>query len=543
MRWQKRSLLGQFLINQGTIVQQQLDIALQEQQRTKELLGQVLLRQGVIKDESVIIDSLSRQLNIEQANLKNITVDKEAIARLPAKVANYYKVFPVSFSSGILKVAVHNPFDVRVLDDLNLVARCPVATVLSSQKDIIEAIREHYGLGAETIEQMMGTDAQLSVETEITVIDEKDSDASISHFLNQILLQAYKDYATDVHIEPFEETLRIRYRIDGVLYDAGIPSNLKYFTDVLMTRIKVLANLNIAMKRLPQDGRFKVKVGDIELDLRVAFLPTAFGESVVIRILNSVKLLSIEELGFDADHRKQINELLHKAHGIIFVTGPTGSGKTTTLYSCLTAINRQDTKIITIEDPIEYQLEGVVQVQAHTQIGLSFASILRTVLRNDPDIIMVGEVRDAETAQVTIQTALTGHLVFSTLHTNDAASGVTRLLDMGIEPYLIASSVECFIAQRLVRVLCPQCKAPVGDYHEAKGCKHCRMTGYVGRQIICEILNMTDDIRSLITRRATAQEILASAKQNGFKTMREHGMDKMLRGITSEAEVLQATQD
>ncbi len=561
MRWQKRSLLGQFLLNQGAVAQEQLDAALDEQKRTKELLGQILLRKGYISDEQVILTCLSDQLHIETISLKQITPDANALARLPAKAANYYKVFPINMSNGVLKVAVHDPLDLRVLDDLNLMARCPVVTVLASQKEIIEAIREHYGLGAETIEQMMGTTAQMSNEQEVTVIDEADSDASISRFLNQILLQAYKDHATDVHIEPFEESLRIRYRIDGVLYDAGIPSNLKYFADVLITRVKVLANLNIAQKRLPQDGRFKVKVADIELDLRVSFLPTSYGESVVIRILNSVKLLSLEELGFGPAHRETIKQLLETPHGIIFVTGPTGSGKTTTLYACLSAINSEETKIITIEDPIEYQLKGIVQVQAFTQIGLTFASILRSVLRNDPDVIMVGEVRDAETAQITIQTALTGHLVFSTLHTNDAASAVTRLLDMGIEPYLIASSVECFVAQRLVRTLCPHCKQkvpltqdiaaefgikaiePSAVVYKANGCKHCRMTGYVGREIICETLKMNDEIRALIMKQATAQEILQKATMQGMQTMRAHGLSKILAGITTTAEVLQATQE
>lgn len=561
MRWQKRSLLGKILLEQGAIAQEQLDVALEEQKRTKELLGQALLRLGIISDEQVILTCLSNQLKIAMVSLREIPVDPAALERLPAKAANYYKVFPVSYAQGILKVAVHNPLDVRVLDDLNLMARCPVETVLATQKEILEAIREHYGLGADTIEQMMGTAAQSSVEQEVTVIDEQDSDASISRFLNQILLQAYKDHATDVHIEPFEESLRIRYRIDGVLYDAGIPSNLRYFSDVLITRIKVLANLNIAQKRLPQDGRLKVKVGELELDLRVSFLPTSFGESVVIRILNSVRLFSTEELGFDEHHREQLKVLLAKPHGIIFVTGPTGSGKTTTLYACIAAINREDIKIITIEDPIEYQLKGIIQVQTHVQIGLTFASILRTVLRNDPDIIMVGEVRDAETAQVTIQTSLTGHLVFSTLHTNDAASGVTRLIDMGVEPYLIASSVECFIAQRLVRTLCTHCKQPVKvseinakDFDlknydqqqvifEAKGCKHCRMTGYMGREIICEILNINEELRSLIIKRVSASEILFCAQRHGMKTMRQHGWEKVQRGITSASEVLQATQD
>lgn len=561
MHWQKRSLLGKILLDQGAITQQQLDTALLEQKHSKELLGQILLKQGIIADEQTILTCVARQLRIETVSLKNLAVDPPALAKLSAKVANFYKVFPLSLKGSVLRVAVSNPLDIKVIDGLTLASGCEVAGVLASQKEILEAIREHYGLGAETIDKMMGTAAQASTVTEVTVIDEQDSEASISRFLNQILLQAYKDHATDVHIEPFEDALRIRYRIDGVLYDAGIPSNLRYFADVLITRIKVLAELNIAQKRLPQDGRFKVKADDIELDLRVSFLPTSFGECGVIRILNAVRLFNMMDLGFSALHLEQLKVLLDKPHGIIFVTGPTGSGKSTTLYACLAALNNETTKIITIEDPIEYQLHGIVQVQTHAQIGLNFASILRTVLRNDPDVLMVGEVRDQETAQITIQTALTGHLVFSTLHTNDAASGVTRLLDMGIEPYLIASSVECFIGQRLVRRLCQQCKLPVAlspaiarDFgyevkplsapiFEAKGCKHCRMTGYDGREIICEILKMTEEIRALIMARATAQDILEKARAQGMKTMREHGFEKVLKGVTSAAEVLLATQN
>ncbi|MBI4310042.1 MAG: Flp pilus assembly complex ATPase component TadA, partial [Candidatus Omnitrophica bacterium] len=350
-------------------------------------------------------------------------------------------------------------------------------------------------------------------------------------------------------------------RIDGMLYDAKVPDNIRYFHDTLISRIKILSNLNIAEKRLPQDGRFKVRVENTDLDLRVSFLPTSFGESCVVRLLNAFRLYNFDELGFSGQERRRLDALLNKPHGIILLTGPTGSGKTTTLYSCLAAVNTGDTKIITVEDPVEYQLKGVVQIQANAPIGLTFATALRSILRNDPDVIMVGEVRDFETAQIAIQMSLTGHLVFSTLHTNDAASGITRLIDIGIEPYLIASSVECFIAQRLVRQLCPDCKqsTPFTDaikkefdlnqtdaipvVYEAAGCKKCRMTGYAGRQAICEFLLLDDQLRAMIVRRAASGEIKRQAVAAGMKTLRRHGWEKVAAGVTSPSEVLRVTQD
>jgi type II secretory ATPase GspE/PulE/Tfp pilus assembly ATPase PilB-like protein len=443
-----------------------------------------------------------------------------------------------------------------------MVAHADIKPVLAGEKDIIEAIREHYGLGAETIEKMMSDTQMMTADAPVTeAIDETSSEASISQFLNQILYQAHRDSATDIHIEPFGNELRIRYRIDGELYDAQVPENVRYFKDALISRIKILSNLNIAEKRLPQDGRFKVKVENADMDLRVSFLPTSFGESCVIRLLNTFRLYNFEELGIVGPERKHLDVLINKPHGIIFLTGPTGSGKTTTLYSCLTAINAEDTKIITVEDPVEYQLKGAVQVQANPAIGLTFAAALRSILRNDPDVIMIGEVRDFETAQIAIQMSLTGHLVFSTLHTNDAASGITRLIDIGIEPYLISSSVDCFLAQRLVRLLCPACKksTPFTDalrnefglghlsqepvIYEAVGCKECRMTGYSARQAICEFLILNEKMREMITARASSREIKHQAILDGMKTLRQHGWEKVALGLTSPSEILRATED
>jgi len=399
-----------------------------------------------------------------------------------------------------------------------------------------------------------------SIDDEVANIEGIDSEASISKFLNQILLEAYKDGATDIHIEPFVDELRVRYRIDGMMYDAKVPKNIRHFQDAICSRTKILSNLNIAEKRLPQDGRFKVRVGSIDLDLRVSFLPTPCGESIVLRILNTTKLFSLEELGLPDAERNILKQLTEKPHGIIFLTGPTGSGKTTTLYACLSRMNTYTHKIITIEDPIEYQLNGITQIQINPAIGLTFAKGLRSMLRHDPDIMMVGEVRDAETATTAIQVALTGHLIFSTLHTNDAASGVARLLDMGIESYLITSTIQCFIAQRLVRRVCDQCKKAVhltedmlGEFggqiavdktviYEHAGCDACHGTGYKGRKAIYEFLVLNDDIQKLILHRATSGEIKEKAVASGMKTLRQAGWEKVKQGVTTLQEVIRVTQ-
>jgi type II secretory ATPase GspE/PulE/Tfp pilus assembly ATPase PilB-like protein len=410
--------------------------------------------------------------------------------------------------------------------------------------------------------------AQKAPSEELRMVQEKPEDlevlaedVSIIKVVNQILSEAIKDRATDIHLEPFQDELRTRFRIDGVLYDINIPETIKYFHPAVVSRIKIMARLNIAERRLPQDGRIKIKVDDRELDLRVSVIPTIFGESVQIRILSSTLFLELEKLGLLPEDLKIIEKVITKPHGIIFVTGPTGSGKSTTLYAALARINSSNIKIITIEDPIEYQLRGVNQIQVHPQIGLNFASALRHMLRHDPDVMMVGEVRDYETAEISIRSALTGHLVFSTLHTNDAAGAVTRLLDMGIEPFLVSSSLECLIAQRLVRLICPNCKTPVKskreildqikdiefdpqkiELYEGKGCEECRFTGYRGRTAIYEILPVTEAIRELILNRASSQQIKKAAIVQGMRTLRQDGLQKVLGGLTTLTEVIRVTE-
>lgn len=556
-------LLGQLLVDKGVISSDQLQTALDEQKKSKVPLGELLVRLGFVQDAIDVLPCVSEQIGVAFKTLKDVDIPQCVIELIPSQLSTHFKMIPVSLEGQTLIVAAVNPLDVPMLDVLGMVYPGRVKTVISSEKEILEAIRRYYGVGAETIDRMMGSSLDKNEDIQITEdITQLDDEASIGKFINQILLEAHKDRATDIHIEPYENRLAIRYRIDGILHDARVPANIWFFRDSIASRIKIMSNLNIAERRLAQDGRFKFRTGDLEMDMRVSFLPTPNGESIALRVLSSSNLYSLTELGMDSRDLKVLEGLIRRTHGIIFVTGPTGSGKTTTLYSCLTQIDRKQKKIITIEDPIEYRLDGATQIQVHPAIGLTFASGLRSMLRHDPDVMMVGEVRDLETAQIAIQIALTGHLVFSTLHTNDAASGVTRLIDMGVEPYLITSSVECFAGQRLVRLLCPKCKRPgrlnaqtaadLGlDAHEIKdvrvfepvGCSSCGNTGYRGRQGLYEFMLMDDAIRQLIMARAPSSDIKAAAMKAGMRTMAQDGWKKVLSGITSPAEVLRVVRE
>lgn len=562
MTEKKKFPLGQLLVDKGYISPEQLTIALRRQQETGEMLGITLMELGYIDEEAIFLPLLAGQMGVEYITLKEMRIPAEAINKIPAKFAIHYKIIPVDFKDDVLTIASIKPLDVHTCDELGVVVKERIHANLSSEKDILEAIRQYYGVGAETIEQMMDdVPPAEQLQEGIDVIDDLDSEASISKFLNQIFLEAYRDRATDIHIEPFEDSLQIRYRIDGILYDAKVPSTIVHFKDSIISRIKILASLDIAEKRVPQDGRFKVRMKDIDLDLRVSFLPTPYGESCVLRILNTTRLYKLQELGLTPEELRITQSMIAKPHGIVFLTGPTGSGKTTTLYSCLTCVNTEENKIITIEDPIEYQLKGITQIQINPPVGLTFAAGLRSMLRHDPDIMMVGEVRDKETADIAIQVALTGHLIFSTLHTNDAAGGAARLLDMGVDPYLITSTVECFIAQRLIRVLCGKCKIPVkatlemvrdfGEIklsaeqiiYEGKGCESCNQTGYMGRTSIYEFLIMNNAIRELIMQRAAGNKIKDEAVKHGMKTLRLAGWEKIKNGLTSIAEVIRVTQE
>ncbi|MFH1854077.1 MAG: ATPase, T2SS/T4P/T4SS family [Candidatus Omnitrophota bacterium] len=560
----KTILLGEKLVQKGLISHQELDIALKEHEKIGQFLGITLIKLGFIKEEE-LYPVLSEQLNIAFVNIKDLAIAPDVFEKLPAKYACHYKLIPIKLEKDILTVAVTDPLDIRTLDDLRLLLGCDVIGVLASESDINEAIRKYYGLGAETIEEIVDTGdmaEEIALQTQKTEdIEDLAEDASIIKFVNQILVQAVRERATDIHIEPYEDALKVRYRIDGILYDVPVPVNVKFFHSAIVSRLKIMANLDIAERRLPHDGRINIKVGQDELDLRISILPTQFGESVDIRILSGKMLYSLESLGLSHSDLVILEELIKRPHGIIFVTGPTGSGKTTTLYSCLSKINNKDKKIITIEDPIEYQLKGITQIQIHPRIGLTFAAGLRSMLRHDPDIMMIGEVRDFETAEITIRVALTGHLVFSTLHTNDAAGGITRLLDMGIEPYLAASSVECFIAQRLVRLICPQCKVEKKPdkeilkefnieesvdnvvIYEGRGCEACKFSGYRGRTGIYEFLLMNEEIRDLMLRRASSDQIKNKALELGMHTLRMDGWKKIKKGLTTINEVIRVTEE
>ena len=557
-------LLGENLIQKGLISRRELDIGLKEHKKTGQFLGTSLVKLGFIKEEE-LYPVLAEQLKLSYFKLKEITIDPKIIQKLPAKYAFHYKLIPVKFENDKLTVAVSDPLDLRTIDDLRLLLSLDVVSVLATESDIYEAIRKYYGIGGETIEKIMDT-TELTKELTLSMSKTEDvadlaEDASIIKFVNQILVQAVKDRATDIHIEPYEDELRVRYRIDGVLYDISVPSNIKYFQAAIVSRIKIMSNLDIVERRLPQDGRIKIKVGQEELDLRISILPTQFGESVDIRLLSGKMLYSFKNLGLSPSDISILGKLIEKPYGIIFVTGPTGSGKTTTLYTCLSKIDKKDKKIITIEDPIEYQLKGVTQIQIHPSIGLSFATGLRSMLRHDPDIMMLGEVRDFETLEITIRVALTGHLVFSTIHTNDAAGAVARLLDMGAEPYLVASSVECFIAQRLVRLICLNCKTAVKPnkevlvefgikedvnnltIYEGKGCESCKFTGYRGRTGIYEFLVMNEEIRDLIIHRSSSDQIKKKALELGMHTLRMDGWERVKKGITTLDEVIRVTKE
>ncbi|MCX5697170.1 MAG: GspE/PulE family protein [Candidatus Omnitrophica bacterium] len=558
-------LIGEMLVDEGMITAEQLDAALREQKKSGELICTILVRLGLVSEEKALT-VLSRQLNISYVKLKDRDIDPLIINKVPAKFASHYKIIPLEFKDNYLTIAMANPLDVRILDDLKLILGFEVKGVLASEAEVLEMIRRYYGVGAETLEKMIAQKApaerMMTQAGQAEDLEAMAEDASIVKFVNQILSEAIKDRASDIHLEPFQNELRTRFRIDGILYDVNTPETIKYFHPAIVSRIKIMSSLNIAERRLPQDGRFKIKVNDEELDLRVSIMPTAFGEAVHIRILSTRFFLELEKLGLLSEDLKIIESVIKRPHGIIFVTGPTGSGKSTTLYAALARINSSAIKIITIEDPVEYQLRGVNQVQVIPQIGFTFAAALRHMLRHDPDVMMVGEVRDYETAEIAIRAALTGHLVFSTLHTNDAAGAVTRLLDMGVEPFLVSSSLECLMAQRLVRMVCPKCKVPVKakqellsqiggevgnglkgvDFYEGRGCEACRFTGYHGRTGIHELLLVTEPIRELILSHASSQQIKQKAITQGMRTLRQNGLEKAKAGITTLTEIVRVTQ-
>ena len=527
----------------------------------ESLLAFVCRESGLAED--VFLQRLAQALNWPFLDLPKLKVPAEARTRISTKVAFQYSVLPTQVTDSALQVAVSNPFDTAMLNAVRFDARGTVQFALATRIEIEKALKNFYGVGAETLGELDQDEAlvdlELPTDKEIT---ESDQEASVIKFVNQVIWEAYKDRSTDIHFEPAEDELRIRYRIDGILHQTPMPPQLKRFQAALISRIKVMSGMNISEKRLPQDGRINVRIKGEEIDIRVSTVPTVYGESVSLRLLTRGKIfLSLDKLGFSPLEEAAIREIIVKPHGIFLVTGPTGSGKSTSLYAFLSTINSVHKRIITIEEPVEYELKGINQIAVRPEIGLTFAMGLRHILRQDPNVIMVGEIRDLETAEIAIRAALTGHLVFSTLHTNDAPSAFTRLIDMGIEPFLVASSVESVMAQRLVRTICPHCKSeqkvepdylrrigfpedeiPTATFWHGAGCERCRQLGYQGRMGIYELLILNEGIRPLILNRAPASTIAQKAIDFGMRTLRVDGWNKVRNGQTTIEEVLRVTQ-
>jgi general secretion pathway protein E len=558
--------IGEILKETYGLSEEALAEAIEIQEQKGGWIGEILVRQNAVS-ELDLLKALSTQFDLPfLADLPTQDLNTDFAGKVPIQFLKKYKMVPM-VTSNETYVAVNDPFEFQPLDDLRLSLEWDgVKVVLAPYSAILSTINLAYDMSQDSAEQVIQNmhevdSDQILSEIEATgdLLDET-SEAPIIKLVNLMLSQAVKARASDIHVEPYQEKLKIRYRVDGILYDKLSPP--KRIHSTLVSRIKVMARLNIAEKRLPQDGRIEIRIADKNVDIRVSTIPTAFGERVVLRLLDkSTVLLKLTDIGMPEDRLKLIEGLIRSPHGIVLVTGPTGSGKTTTLYAALTMINNPDINIITIEDPVEYQIEGIGQIQVNPKIGLNFANGLRSIVRQDPDVILVGEIRDLETAEVGIQSALTGHLVFSTLHTNDSASAVTRLIDMGIEPFLVSSSVMAILAQRLVRVVCDECKetyvadeesldsigitpemAAGRNIHRGLGCSSCLNTGYRGRTGIFELMILDDSIKNLILRTSDANAIKRQAIDQGMLSLRQDGAQKVLDGITTIEEVFRVTQ-
>ena len=559
--------LGDLLVQRGFVTAEALQDALANQAERGGRLGEILLGQKAIS-EVQLQQVLAHQLQLPMVTtVDHRTIADDLITQVPINFAKQYKLLPLERTDlGTIRVACLDPLAIGALDDLAILLQAPLHLVIAPGEVIVDAINRAYDRGtahaAAAMEEMTGENLDsfaVDFEEAADLLDAED-EAPIIRLVNSLISQAVKEHASDIHLEPSERDLVVRFRIDGILYEKIRPP--KRLQASIASRIKIQAGLNIAEKRLPQDGRIRIRMAGRDIDIRVATAPTSYGERITMRLLDrSSILLDLKDLGFAPNNLEMMHTLIHKSHGIILVTGPTGSGKTTSLYACLSVINKPDLNILTIEDPVEYQLEGVSQTQVQPKINLSFATGLRSFLRHDPDVIMVGEIRDLETAEIAIQAALTGHLVLSTIHTNDAPGAITRLVDMGVEPFLVASSIIGIMAQRLVRCLCPECKesysaspeevselglkvepgAPPPQLWRGAGCGNCLKTGYRGRVGIHEMLMPTDEVRQLILQNVDSNSIKKRAMAAGMRTLRDDGARKVLAGITSSAEVLRVT--
>jgi general secretion pathway protein E len=546
----ERKLLTQAQLNEANALQQTQDIR----------LDRAIVQLGFLSERE-LLELMSRELHLPLVSLEEMTIDPEILKALPAKVVYRKRLVPISRTNGTLNVATSDAFDLYAFDDLRLATGLDIQPVLAARDEIEKIIKTHYGLGGDTLDEMVGTDpldlVSTSGETSEDLL-EMAQEASVIKLVNEIILEAVNERASDIHIEPYEYNLSIRYRIDGVLQEASIPAQMHRFQAAIISRIKILANLNIAERRVPQDGRIKFQVGGRQIDVRVSVIPMLFGEGIVMRLLDKANVLfTLQQLGMDEVTFTRFQGLIDRPHGIILVTGPTGSGKTTTLYAALNAIVGPEIKVLTVEDPVEYHLQGVNQIPVDHRVGMTFERGLRAILRHDPDVVMIGEIRDLETGRAAIQASLTGHLVLSTLHTNDAASAPMRLIDMGVESYLVSSTLVGSMAQRLVRKICPKCKAvsktdrdhappdfklqPQDVLYRGTGCEHCRKTGFRGRSGLYELLLVDDAIAEKIMNRAPLPELVSTGRGTGLRLLREDGWEKVRQGSTTIDEVIKCT--
>jgi type IV pilus assembly protein PilB len=559
--------LGQILVDLGYLTEDQLWDVLEEQKQSPgEIIGQVAIRMGLVT-EAQVTEALAEQWGMPVVSLAETNIPPNVLEIVPQTMADIYKIMPVSLKNNVLTVAMADPQNVAALDDLRNFLGYDVRGAVSNLADVEQAIERHYADKQDSIEEVIdqlkeaGLDQGGEEEGTFDLASDEEiaSAAPVRKLLNMVLLLAIKDQASDIHFEPFEDEFKIRVRADGVLYEMVPPP--RHLANAITTRIKVMAELDIAERRLPQDGRIELNVGGNPVDLRVSVLPTMFGESVVMRVLDrTVVQLDLQKIGMDATILRRFRQIIRNPNGIVLVTGPTGSGKTTTLYSALNELNEVSTKVITTEDPIEYEIDGLIQVPVNPDIEVTFANVLRAILRHDPDVILVGEIRDYETAEISIQSALTGHLVFSTLHTNDAPSAITRLRDMGVQPFLITATLEAILAQRLVRKICTECRTefepsdellmelqlPIEQarqysFYYGKGCARCNNSGYKGRTGIYELLEINDDVRDMITSDASVDDIRNFARTQGMTTLRESGLKLIFDGVTTIDEVVRET--
>jgi type IV pilus assembly protein PilB len=561
----ERKLLGQVLIDMGVIDEAQLEQALSTQKEQGGALGDILLESGLVTEDQ-LMQGLAEQHGLPPVDLTTLDVPPEVVKMVSSDMAQMYQIFPIAFEDDTLTVALADPRNITAFDDLRFILNCNITGALAAGSQIKARIEEHYSQDKDSLKGVLeGMNAEMqelaneAVNAGAKDIENMSNAAPVVRFLNLVLLAAIKDHASDVHFEPFENEFRIRYRIDGTLLEITPPP--QQLALALTSRIKVMSNMDIAERRVPQDNRIELIVGGNPIDLRVSTLPTVFGESVVMRVLDrSVVSLDLERLGMREEELEFFKDAVNQPNGIVLVTGPTGSGKTTTLYSVLNEANSPDVKIITTEDPVEYDLDGIIQVPIREDIGVTYAACLRSILRQDPDKILVGEIRDLETAEIAIEASLTGHLVFSTLHTNDAPSTISRLLDMGLEAFLVSATLHAIVAQRLVRMICTKCKEAYTPKEEqlmevglttedlggrkifyGKRCDNCNRTGYKGRNAIYEIMKVDYKMRDLIMQKKSTEVIRNAAQTSGMRTLREAGILKIMDGLTTVEEVVRET--